>query len=246
MSERNPFDLREVKSRRGGKVKEPLSRDRIVEEALRLLTSEGAEGMSLRKVALALETGPASLYAYVHDLESLRALVFDRALAAVETKPANRKNWKSALKFVLTSYTKVLMATPGLAALALTHIAVGPNALRIIEAMLDALAKGDLDTRSAAWAVDLLLLYATAISAQHGGTSDGTSRVPDPVANAVRAVSESSFPRIHAARAELTSGEGGQRFTWALDTLLAGVLQNAKRAASDRRERARGPRGSRP
>lgn len=228
MSDRNPFDLPEVKSRRGGKVKEPLSRERIVEEALRLLAREGAEGMSLRKVALALETGPASLYAYVDDLESLRALVLDRALEAVETKPATRKSWKAALKFVLTSYTRVLMGTRGLAEMALTSIAVGPNSLRIIEAMLEALARGGVDTRTAAWAVDLLLLYATAISAQHGGKGDDTSRAPEPIAKAVRMVSEAAFPRIHAARAELLSGEGGKRFAWALDTLLTGVLQKAR------------------
>jgi AcrR family transcriptional regulator len=229
MSERDPFEARAVKSRRGGKVKEPLSRERIVEEALRLLTREGTGGMSLRKVALALETGAASLYAYVDDLDSLRALVLDRALATVETRPATRKNWKAALKFVLTSYTQVLMATPGLAGLALTSIAVGPSSLRIIEAMLDALAKGDVDTRSAAWAVDLLLLYATAVSAQHEGQSDEAARPPDPIAKAVSAVSQAEFPRVHAARADLLSGEGGQRFSWALDTLLAGVLQNARR-----------------
>jgi AcrR family transcriptional regulator len=228
MNDRNPFEPRDVKSRRGGKVKEPLSRERIIEEALRLLASEGAEGMSLRKVALALETGPASLYAYVDDLDALRALVLDRALATVETKPTTRKNWKAALKLVLTSYTQVLMGTPGLAGLALTSIAVGPNSLRIIEAMLDALAKGGIDTRSAAWAVDLFLLYATAISAQHSGESDETARAPDPIAKAVSAVSQEDLPRIHAARADLLSGEGGHRFSWALDTILAGVLQNAK------------------
>lgn len=230
MSERNPFELPPVKSRRGGKVKEPLSRERIVDEALRLLGRDGAEGMSLRKVAGSLETGAASLYAYVDDLDSLRALVLDRALAAVETKPATRKTWKKALKLVLTSYTRVLMGTPGLAQLALTSIAVGPQSLRIMEAMLDALAKGGLETRSAAWAVDLLLLYSTAIGVQHGGGDNEAARMLAPVAKAVEAVSEERFPRIHAARAELLSGEGDQRFSWALDTLIAGVLQKAERA----------------
>lgn len=231
MSEKSPFELRDVKSRRGGKVKEPLSRERIVEEACLLLAAEGVDGMSLRKVALALETGPSSLYAYIEDLESLRALVLDRSLEAVETKPATRKNWKAALRSVLVSYTNVLMGTSGLAALALTTIAVGPNSLRIIEAMLDALAKGGVDARSAAWGVDLLLLYATAISAQHGGKNDGSARVSDPIAVAVSAVSEQAFPRIHAVRSELVGGEGHQRFSWAIDALLAGVLCNAKGAA---------------
>jgi hypothetical protein len=48
---RNPFEARHVESRRGGPAKRPLSRDAIVKEALRELTSEGLAGMSLRKVA---------------------------------------------------------------------------------------------------------------------------------------------------------------------------------------------------
>ncbi len=84
MSAQNPFATREVKSRRGGKVKEPLSRDRIVDEALVLLGRNGLDGMSLRAVAAALETGPASLYAYLDGLDSLRALVLDRALERVK------------------------------------------------------------------------------------------------------------------------------------------------------------------
>jgi AcrR family transcriptional regulator len=228
MSQRDPFGRPAVKSRRGGKVKQPLSRERIVDEALRLLATEGPAGMSLRRVALALETGAASLYAYVDDIDSLRALVLDRALAAVVTKPPPRKDWKASLKFVLTSYTQVLMGTPGLAELALATIAVGPNSLRIVEAMLDTLAHGGIDVRTAAWAVDLLLLYATAISAQHGGESDGSSRVPEPIAKAVRSATREAYPRVHAARAELLSGDGRERFSWALDTLVAGVLQNAR------------------
>lgn len=238
MSERSPFRPLSVKSRRGGKVKEPLSRERIVDEALGLLAREGAAGMSLRKVALALETGPASLYAYVDDLDALHALVLDRALEAVETEPPPRKGWKASLKLVLTSYTKVLMSTPGLAELALKNIAVGPNSLRILEALLDALARGGLEARSAAWAVDLLLLYATAISAQHAGQGDGQGQPLEPIANAVQAVSRETFPRIHAARAELLSGEGEQRFSWALDTLLAGVLQRSPRASRPAAEEA--------
>jgi AcrR family transcriptional regulator len=79
MMARNPFEARHIESRLGGPVKQPLSRDAIVAEALRQLTSNGLEGMSLRKVAAALETGPASLYAYVEDLNELHALVLDRA-----------------------------------------------------------------------------------------------------------------------------------------------------------------------
>ena len=78
MAVQNPFMGREVRSRRSSAVKALLSRERIVDEALVLLRQGGLDAMSLRAVAKRLETGPASLYAYVDSLDSLRALVLDR------------------------------------------------------------------------------------------------------------------------------------------------------------------------
>lgn len=230
MGDQNPFQAREVKSRRGGKVKEPLSRERIVQEALRLLTRKGLDAMSLRAVASALETGAASLYAYVDDLESLRALVLDRALAAVDTSTGRRRSWRARVKGVLASYAGVLLGTPGLAQLALNTIAAGPNSLRITEALLDALDAGGLDAGTSAWAVDLLLLYVTAIGAEQS-QRDPAAPLTGPIAHALQAASVEEFPRVHAAREELLSGEGTERFEWAIDTLLAGVLGNRRRHA---------------
>jgi len=230
MSAQNPFATREVKSRRGGKVKEPLSRDRIVDEALILLGRNGLDGMSLRAVAAALETGPASLYAYLDGLDSLRALVLDRALERVSTPANRRRGWRSRLKTVLESYGRVLMATPGLAQLALSTIAAGPNSLRVIEALLEALEEGGLDSGTAAWAVDLFLLYVTAISAEQG-QRDPASSPTGHITRVLSAVSSREFPRVYAARDELLSGEGEQRFEWALDTLITGVFNNRRRTA---------------
>src|SRR5947207_101727 len=77
MTARDPFRSSQVESRRNRPAKAPLSRDAIVAEALRQITAPDGRGMSLRKVATALDTGPASLYAYVADMNELRALVLD-------------------------------------------------------------------------------------------------------------------------------------------------------------------------
>jgi AcrR family transcriptional regulator len=227
MKARNPFEDRHVRSRRGGPVKEPLSRDAIVAEALRRLTTNGLDGMSLRKVAMALDTGPASLYAYVEDLNELYALVLDRALAKVNLRDATNTSWRERLHAVLKSYARVLLASPGLAQLAFGTIAVGPNALRIAEKLLVLLEEGGVDLPTGAWAVDLLVLYVTAIVAERGKGVDSVA--PEgTVEQAVSAFSERDYPRLHAARAELLSGTGEERFAWALDVLLQGVLQSRR------------------
>jgi AcrR family transcriptional regulator len=224
MGGRNPFEAPHVTSRRGGPAKQPLSRDAIVTEALRQLTSDGLKGMSLRKVATALETGPASLYAYVADLRELHALVLDRALGQVKVRGAARAGWRERLFGVLESYARTLSASPGLARLAFGTVAVGPNALRIAETLLTLLEEGGVDLATAAWAVDLLILYITAVVAEHADGLDPTA--PDgAVMRAVANVSERDFPRIFAARTHLLSGAGEERFAWAIEVFLRGIVQ---------------------
>jgi AcrR family transcriptional regulator len=223
MATRNPFEPRKVVGRRGGRVKQPLSRDVIVDKALELLGTHGLEGMRLRNVADALDTGPSSLYVYVDDLQELQALVLDRALAHVSTKGARRKPWRDRLTAVLVSYFRVLGQHPGLAQLAMSTIAAGPNALRLLETLLGILAEAGVDEPTAAWAVDLLMLYVTAIAFEqsqrvHAGDPLGN------LASVIGAVSEAEYPRVYRVRKALLSG-GKARFTWALQVLLEGILR---------------------
>jgi AcrR family transcriptional regulator len=226
---RDPFLAPHVASRRGGPVKQPLSRDLIVLEALRQLRADGLKAMSLRKVAAALDTGPASLYAYVEDLDALYALVLDRALADVDTRVGAKAGWRERLFRVLESYARTLSASPGLAQLALGRVAIGPNALRVTETLLGLLAEGGVDLATAAWAVDLLVLYVTAIVAEHSG---GTDLAPSDatVSRALLGISEAQYPRIHAAREHMLSGKPEERFGWAVEALVGGILQNPRRA----------------
>jgi AcrR family transcriptional regulator len=226
MGTRNPFDASAVVSRRGGPIKLPLSRDAIVTEALKQLTRDGLDAMSLRKIAAALETGPASLYVYVKDLDELQALVFDRALARVGVRGAKHNDWRERVKGLLGSYLQVLVASPGLAQLAFRRAAVGPNALRLVDALLGEFAGAGVDRRTAAWAVDLLLLYITAQGAEQGQRGNDSERDPSnpegAVARAINGAAAEEYPHIHRAREEIVSGPG-QRVAWAIDSILSGV-----------------------
>jgi AcrR family transcriptional regulator len=222
---RDPFGAAEVESRRRA-AKPLLSRDAIIEEALRQITS-GDGTMSLRKIAKALDTGPASLYAHVNDLSELQALVLDRVLGAVKVDEANSGSWRDRLEELLRSYTEVLMSSPAVALMAVRTTAVGPNALRIAEALLELLAEAGVDQANAAWAIDMLTMFATAVAAEHAHGSDAGA--PDgPVAQAINRAPANEYPRIHAARNEIMSGTGEERFAWSVDVLIHGILSRAQ------------------
>jgi hypothetical protein len=136
----------------------------------------------------------------------------------------------------------VLSASPGLAQLAFGTVAVGPNALRIAETILALLDEAGVDRATSAWAYDLLILYVTAIAAEHADGLDPAA--PEgAVAEAVARVSERDYPNVWAARAHLLSGTAEERFAWTLDVLLRGILQTS---VSPRTEPTRAGATSRP
>jgi AcrR family transcriptional regulator len=211
-------------SRRARPAKDPLTREVIVAAALDLLVREGLSGLSLRKVAAELDTGAASLYVYVANLGELQSLVLDQALASVVLPDPGAGDWRSRLKDMLISYFRTLCACPGLAHLALVTLPSGPNMLRITEALLGLLLEGGMPGARAAWAVDMLTLYVTAIAAEQSSsqTHDDSIRRAE---QAMSAVTPTEYPHVHALRAHLFSG-GHERFEWALDVLLTGLAEN--------------------
>lgn len=226
MTQRDPFRASEVASRRTRPAKPPLSRDAIVAEALRQITADDGGGMSLRKIAKALDTGPASLYAYVDDMSELQALVLDRALEAVEVGQGEG-SWRDRLEELLRSYTDVLAGSPALAQLAFQTTAMGPNALRITEGLLGILAEAGMDQTNAAWSLALLNMFVAAIATEHGHGSDPAA--PDgPVTRAINRAPAEEYPRVHAARHEIMSGTGEERFAWSIDVLIRGLLARAQ------------------
>jgi AcrR family transcriptional regulator len=79
-------------SRRQRPAKPALTRHGIVDAAVSIMQSQGLGKVTMRSVAAALDTGPASLYVYVRDVEDLHAQILDAQLApvaaALSTQPS--------------------------------------------------------------------------------------------------------------------------------------------------------------
>jgi AcrR family transcriptional regulator len=179
--------------------------------------------LSLRRVAAALDTGAASLYVYLTNLDELHSLMLDRALAAVRLPKAHNSLWRDRLKALLLSYFRALYERQGLAQLAMSTIPSGPNSLRIWEIMLGLLKEGGVEDLKAAWGVDLLTLYVTAIAAEQSLRRE-SGQVLRRVETALSAVSAEEFPLIFASKKALLCGEGKTRGAWALEVIIEGIV----------------------
>src|SRR4029450_909077 len=108
----------------------PLTQDAIVHAALRVLDRDGANGLSMRRVAEALGTGPASLDWHVASKEALINLLIDRVIGEVSVPEPDPGNWQEQLREWLLEVRRVFDRHPGLAGLTPGRGPGGPNRAR--------------------------------------------------------------------------------------------------------------------
>jgi AcrR family transcriptional regulator len=212
-------------SRRERPAKPALTRQGIIDAALTILRDAGLSKVTMRRIAEALDTGPASLYVYVRNTADLHAQILDALLATVTGSLTTDGTWRDQLKRLLTHYMLVLFEYPEIARMTLTTHPSGPNYLALVERILALLQEGGVPDREAAWAVDLLLLYATAQAAEHSTRKSSLQATDEDVAlaAAITTADATMYPHIARLSDELLSG-GPTRFQWGLDVCLTGAL----------------------
>ena len=219
-------------SRRERPAKPALTRQGIIDAALTILRAEGLSKVTMRRIATALDTGPASLYVYVRDTEDLHAQILDALLAPVTAAMPGAGSWRDRLRALLTSYRDVLFRHPEIARMALSTQPSGPNYIALGDAVLGLLNEGGVSDRAAAWGLDLLLLYPTAIAVEQSTQRSSTQKADDLTALAAQlaTVDAARHPHITRLGDELFSGNGPERADWALDVLLDGMLAASSRS----------------
>jgi AcrR family transcriptional regulator len=223
------------RSTRDRPAKAPLSEDVVVDAALAILQSDGLEAVTMRRVAAALDTGPASLYVYVAGREGLLQAMLDRVVATVELEVPDPSRWRAQLHSLLVRVRQALAAHPGIAAMTLADPPTTAAVLRLVENLLGILLAGGFSPQDAAWASDIFVLLATAAAREDDvrrprGASDDERR--EQVANLRRtlaALPPDQFPLIAGHAAEMVAGDGDERFRFAIDVVVDGVAARSAR-----------------
>jgi AcrR family transcriptional regulator len=218
--------------------REPLSRERIVDAAMATLDAGGLDALSMRSVAQALGTGPASLYAHVANKEELLELLIERVAATLELPEPDAEHWQEQVKDMVRAVHYGLLAHRDLARASLATIPLGEGALRFSERMIEILKLGGLPDQVVAYGVDLLPLYAVATAYEHAlnaermATEEGERYIAE-LGEYFAALPADRFPNIVAMSGPLTAGGmEGERFEFGLDVLLAGLAAYGRRASS--------------
>jgi AcrR family transcriptional regulator len=222
---------RPIVSRRERPAKPALTREGIVAAAVLVMQAEGLDRVTMRRLAQELDTGAASLYVYVRNTAELHAAMLEQLLGQVDLSPVTAAgDWRDRLITVLWSYTGILLEQPGLAQSVLVTRPSGPAYLSLAEAILALLSAGGVPPARAAWAMDILLHFATSTAAEQGTrhrAADADDE-EDTLAAALRDAPGSTFPQIAALGAELMSGTGPDRLIWGFRVLISGITQTPR------------------
>ena len=242
---------REQSGRRTRAQRPVLSREAIVDAAVRIIDEEGFEAVSMRRVAQEFGTGAASLYAYVANKDELMDLVVDRVMGeariAQDEPDEDVDRWVEQLKDMVRTSYRVMVSHRDIAKAFLGRIPFGPNGLRNIEDMLRLMRAHGLPDHVAAYLGDLIGQYIV-----HAAIEDymWRERYPDATEHDVRAamseigdylesLPKDRFPNV-TAMARLMVGEPidaqpapVDRFELGLDILMRGVATFLPARADD-------------
>jgi len=203
----------------------PLSPDRVIAAALRLVDRHGLDGLSMRRLGGALRVEAMSLYKHVPNKGMLIDLVVERVLAGV-VPPTPGAAWQARLRHVAHELRRVALEHPHVFPLLATRVPSSPRAFAPLEVLLGSLGDAGLDdaaTLQHFWAVVAYitgaLLAETAALTGAGTTSIVVPATLDPAA----------FPNMERLGAAIATCDFATEYARGLEILIAAVRAAAKR-----------------
>lgn len=221
------------------KVRQPLSRDAIVDAAVKIVDEQGLSALSMRAVANALGTGAASLYAHVTSKEQLLDLVLDRVYGEFEIPAPEPGRWQEQMKEFVRGALRVIRSHPGMAAAMLSTPPMGPNGLRLTEGMLSLMRSAGMPDTISAYVGELIGQYiaVTAIEqetfSQRFGVADKEKLAAwvGQFRTYLENLPEQEYPNVvemARAGAMTDSQSDDERFELGLDIIMRGLASYAE------------------
>ncbi|QXJ19752.1 TetR/AcrR family transcriptional regulator [Actinomadura graeca] len=211
--------------------REPLTVDRIVDAALRVVAVQGYDALTVRAITGELGTSPSSLYAHVVNKADIDDLIIGRLSSELVLPEPDPARWREQVVEVYTQIRDQYLRYPGISRAALATVPTNLETLRVSEAILAILLAGGVEPHTAAWALDSLSLYVAAytleismVRARQADQDQEWVLGRDELLDRLGSLPSDRFPHTRRHAAELTSGSGHQRFDFTLGLMLDGLV----------------------
>jgi AcrR family transcriptional regulator len=227
-----------IRRRQRRRAPVPLSRQRVIETALRVADAEGIEAVSMRRLGQELDVEAMSLYKHVGGKEDILDELVDSVMAEVPA-PSPDAPWRPAVRQAALDLHAALMRHPWAVPVMETRRNPGPTRLRYLDTVVGLLLKAGFDTLGvgdAFMAIDALVYGFTIqlLSLPLDIKEDG-----DEAAAMARDVFAAGYPNLVLMAETVSAGPG---FTVELSFSLDLLLDGLERVAAERRRGGDSPR----
>lgn len=216
----------------------PLSRRLILSTAVGLMDSEGAQGLTMRRLGEALGVEAMSLYHHVNGREDLLEGVVDQLVDQIRVNPASGQppntGWQSVMQLMAHEVRELALAHPKIFPLIATRHPAAPwlrpplRSLRVVEEFLSALTSRGLSDVQAARAyrsftsflLGHLLLEAASSGAETSPVEEPLDEGGADISNGASELPTEQFPTVLRMRELLSEDRTKIEFEEALEGLL--------------------------
>jgi len=203
--------------------REPLSRERILQTALRIVDEEGLEGLSMRRIASDLNATPMALYNHVPNKDALLAGVVGLLLDELDLSRLDPSDPPAALKVGFGEFRKAVLRHPNLLPIMCRKGDFTPDSMRPVElalSLLRAMGFSEEEAIQAHWAMTGMTIGHVMWQIMTP-LFDGGEAAEQALAGK-RLLPEAEFPCIHGALPFMEDCDMDVVFDFGMDSLIAG------------------------
>jgi AcrR family transcriptional regulator len=207
--------------------REPLTRDRIIQAALRIMDEEGLDAVTMRRVGRELGVEAMSLYNHVRDKEDVLDGIAEEVLGEFQF-PGDDGDWTESARLVAREFRRLLLAHPAVMTLLTEREKpfTNPDSLRLYEYVFELFRRAGLSTADAAQAFHVFGSYILGsvtmeLGIMVGGPSDEAHEQAHH--EMARMIETADLPRLREVMPLLVDCDLDQQFDFGLDLLIEGL-----------------------
>jgi AcrR family transcriptional regulator len=208
----------------------PLSRARVLDAALLLADEGGVGALTMQRIGRRLGVEAMSLYRHVRNKDDILDGLVDVVFAEIEL-PADRSDWRTALRARSISARAALRRHPWAITLMESRVTPGAASLRSREDVLAVLLGAGFSAADATHAFNLLDSYVYGFALQEAQLPFSDAEELAAMGDQLLAqVPVDAFPHLgRVSRELLESGfDYGAEFEYGLDLILDGITRTRR------------------
>lgn len=202
----------------------PLSRERVVREAVFFADAHGLESLSMRRLGQQLGVEAMSLYKHVENKDAILDAIVDIVVGEIAV-PEVDGDWRIEMRRRAISAHEVLVRHPWATMLIVSRVNMGPAMLRYVDTTVGCLLKAGFSYALADHAWNAIDSHIYGFTLQELKSPIQPDDYVDAAQEYLPQAPPEQYPYLNEMAEELIAGrhDGLQEFTFGLDLILDGL-----------------------